>query len=141
MIGEVNSRVSTNAYSNKSRQTEDSSNHVFSKLLEEKKEKADKTDKTDQTDKTDKADKTESKTESDIVVKADGSRVLMITTTIGGMETTMSLEISKPTDLVNDERNVTEKNKLEENTVVAVNENNTAIVDEVEETITSNSNK
>ena len=31
----------------------------------------------------------------------DGSRVLVVTTTIGDMETTMSLEISKPTDMPN----------------------------------------
>ncbi len=41
------------------------------------------------------------KTESDIIVKPDGSRVLVVTTRVGGMETTMSLEISKPTDMPN----------------------------------------
>ena len=41
------------------------------------------------------------KTKSDIVTKPDGSRVLVVTTSIGGMETTMSLEISKPTDAFN----------------------------------------
>lgn len=35
-------------------------------------------------------------------MKTDGSRVLMITMNIGGMETTMSLEISKPTNMQND---------------------------------------
>lgn len=44
-------------------------------------------------------EKTDSKT--NIIVKADGSRVLMITTKIGGMESVMSLEISKPTDMQN----------------------------------------
>lgn len=40
-------------------------------------------------------------TESDIIVKPDGSRVLVVTTSVGGMQTSMSLEISKPTDMPN----------------------------------------
>lgn len=40
----------------------------------------------------------EEKTETNIIVKPDGSRVLVVTMSIGGMETTMSLEISKPTE-------------------------------------------
>lgn len=43
-------------------------------------------------------DKQEAKTNTNIIVKPDGSRVLVITRNIGGMETTMSLEISKPAD-------------------------------------------
>ncbi|MCM1246255.1 MAG: hypothetical protein NC293_11495 [Roseburia sp.] len=41
-------------------------------------------------------------TDSDIIVMPDGSRVLVITMNMGGMQTSMSLEISKPTELVND---------------------------------------
>ncbi len=37
----------------------------------------------------------------EIVVKPDGSRVLVMTMSVGGMETTMSLEISKPTKAPN----------------------------------------
>lgn len=44
----------------------------------------------------------ESKTDTNIIVKPDGSRVLVITMSVGGMETTMSLEISKPTAMQND---------------------------------------
>lgn len=44
----------------------------------------------------------EAETKSDIIVKPDGSRVLVVTMNIGGMETTMSLEISKPTNMQND---------------------------------------
>lgn len=44
----------------------------------------------------------ESKTDTDIIVKADGSRVLLVTTRVCGMQTTMSLEISKPTAMQND---------------------------------------
>ncbi len=44
----------------------------------------------------------ESKTQTDIIVKPDGSRVLVVTMSIGGMETTMSLEISKPTEAPNE---------------------------------------
>lgn len=47
----------------------------------------------------------ESETKSDIIVKPDGSRVLVVTVNVGGMETTMSLEISKPTDIVNEAAN------------------------------------
>ncbi len=44
------------------------------------------------------ADKQESESKTDIIVKPDGSRVLVMTMSIGGMETTMCLEISKPTE-------------------------------------------
>ncbi|MCM1468259.1 MAG: DUF6033 family protein [Alistipes sp.] len=57
----------------------------------------------------------ESKTESDIVVKPDGSRVLVITMNVGGMETTMSLEISKPTDMINDRQNEISTDNMEQN--------------------------
>ncbi len=40
----------------------------------------------------------EGQTKSEIVVKPDGSRVLMITMSIGGMEAVTSVEISEPTD-------------------------------------------
>lgn len=39
------------------------------------------------------------RTESQIIVKSDGSRVLLVTTNFGGMQTTMSLEICEPTAL------------------------------------------
>ena len=44
----------------------------------------------------------ESETTTEIIVKPDGSRVLVMTMSIGGMETTMSLEISKPTEAPNE---------------------------------------
>lgn len=47
-------------------------------------------------------DPEEAQTETDIIVKPDGSRVLVITMNIGGMETIMSLKISEPTDMPND---------------------------------------
>ena len=50
-----------------------------------------------------------SETDTDIIVKPDGSRVLVVTVHTGGMETTMSLEISKPTDLPNESREEAEK--------------------------------
>ena len=46
--------------------------------------------------------KTTQETTTDIIVKPDGSRVLVVTISIGGMETTMSLEISKPTEAPNE---------------------------------------
>jgi hypothetical protein len=44
----------------------------------------------------DKSSDTKSETNSDIVTKPDGSRVLVMTTQIGGMETSVSVELSKP---------------------------------------------
>lgn len=44
----------------------------------------------------------ESETKTEIIVKSDGSRVLVMTMSVGGMETTVSLEISKPTKAPND---------------------------------------
>lgn len=41
-------------------------------------------------------------TDSEIIVKPDGSRVLMITVDMGGTQAVMSLQISEPTDLQND---------------------------------------
>ena len=43
----------------------------------------------------------ETGTKSDIIVKPDGSRVLVVTMNVGGMQTTMSIEIAKPTDMPN----------------------------------------
>ena len=48
------------------------------------------------------ADRQESETKTEIITKPDGSRVLVMTMSIGGMETTMSLEISKPTEVPNE---------------------------------------
>lgn len=39
----------------------------------------------------------ESKTDSEVIVKPDGSRVLVTTTQVGGMEMVMSIKISEPT--------------------------------------------
>lgn len=44
-----------------------------------------------------KSTEQEGKTDTDIVVKPDGSKVLVTTMNAGGMTTTMSIEISKPT--------------------------------------------
>lgn len=44
----------------------------------------------------------ESETKTEIIVKPDGSRVLVMTMSVGEMETTVSLEISKPTKTPNE---------------------------------------
>lgn len=44
----------------------------------------------------------EDATKTEVLVKPDGSRVLVITRNIGGMETTMTLQLSQPTKLPND---------------------------------------
>ena len=59
----------------------------------------------------------ERQTKSEIVVGPDGSRILMITMSIGGMETVTSIEISKPTDgdfLGNDIKSDADVNNLME---------------------------
>ena len=43
----------------------------------------------------------DSETDTEIIVKPDGSRVLVVTMNVGGTETSMTLEISKPTALPN----------------------------------------
>lgn len=47
----------------------------------------------------------ERRTDSNIIVKPDGSKVLVVTMKIGGMESTMSLKISDPTDFASNEKN------------------------------------
>lgn len=46
-------------------------------------------------------DKEETVSKTNIIVKPDGSRILLVTMNFGGMETTMSIEISKPTEIQN----------------------------------------
>lgn len=48
-----------------------------------------------------KGGKAESETDSQIIVKPDGSRILITTVNIGGMKMITSLKISEPTDMVN----------------------------------------
>ncbi len=43
----------------------------------------------------------DSKTDTEIIMKPDGSRVLVVTMNVGGIETSMTLEISKPTAMPN----------------------------------------
>lgn len=52
-------------------------------------------------------------TDTDIIVKPDGSRVLVMTTHIGGMSATVSMKISEPTKMPNESRetNATEEEK------------------------------
>lgn len=47
-------------------------------------------------------DEKESENKTEIIVKPDGSRVLVVTMYVGGMESTMCLELSKPTGMLND---------------------------------------
>jgi len=50
----------------------------------------------------DKRETGDTSSKTNIIVKPDGSRVLVVTMNIGGMETNMSLQISGPTDMQND---------------------------------------
>lgn len=51
----------------------------------------------------------DSKTDTEVIVKPDGSRVLVVTMNVGGTETSMTLEISEPTGMPNENRTVGEK--------------------------------
>lgn len=44
----------------------------------------------------------ESNVDTEVIVRPDGSRVLMMRVNIGGMSTTMSVKISEPTEAVNE---------------------------------------
>lgn len=46
----------------------------------------------------------DSRTDTEIIVKPDGSRVLVVTMNVGGTETSMTLEISEPTGMPNENR-------------------------------------
>lgn len=46
--------------------------------------------------------KEESRTGTEVIVRPDGSRVLVMTVSIGGTSTTMSMKISEPTELPNE---------------------------------------
>lgn len=59
------------------------------------------TEETQESEEKKEEKKEEPKTDTDIIVKPDGSRVLLVTTRVCGMQTTMSLEISKPTAMYN----------------------------------------
>lgn len=68
-------------------------------VLEEKQDKED-----EKVHEQELTDAEESKTDSEIVVKPDGSRVLMLTTHVGGAESSVAIEISKPTNMADDTR-------------------------------------
>lgn len=55
-----------------------------------------------ETGKDKETDKRETKVETDIQIKPDGSRVLVMTRTVGGMAVATSIELSGPTDMPND---------------------------------------
>lgn len=46
------------------------------------------------------SDSDEQKTDTEIIVKPDGSKIMMTTIRVGGMETVMSMEIAKPTNIL-----------------------------------------
>lgn len=59
-------------------------------------------------DRSDQAEGQESEAKSEMIVKPDGSRVLVTTMRIGGMETVMSLKISEPTEAPNETKQDTD---------------------------------
>lgn len=66
-------------------------------------------------------------TDTEIVVKADGSRVLIVNMKLGNTNTVMSMEISKPTDLPNGDGQLKEeKSQMNAMEKAAVSEPGTA---------------
>lgn len=156
MINSINSNTTTNTYIDTMKRTMDKNNISFERLLE-KEEKGNSynnhkknisgktysgTNSYDasktytrngaETNPDNKSNDVETKT--DIIVKSDGSRVLVITTKIGEMESTMSLEISKPTNILNAENNSDEKNnvlKSDEDTSSISNEDGEIAINEM----------
>lgn len=49
----------------------------------------------------------EQKTDTEIIVKPDGSKIMMTTIRVGGTETVMSMEIAKPTNILGGDSNGT----------------------------------
>ena len=130
MINAINSNISTNTYLDTIKRKVDSKNIDFERLLEKEdsyKSHEDKYTKTytdtnlheasniytcNGTETNTDSKSNDVETKSDIIVKSDGSRVLVITTNVGGMETTMSLELSKPTNMLNTENDYDEKHDV-----------------------------
>ncbi len=76
---------------------------MITELLKDRNKSCDeKIDESDDDDDDDESSVNKSETDSNVIVKADGSRVLEVTMKIGGTETTMCIEISKPTDMINE---------------------------------------
>lgn len=53
-----------------------------------------------QKEKSKEGDSDEKKTDTEIIVKPDGSKIMMTTILVGDMETVMSMEIAKPTNIL-----------------------------------------
>ena len=83
----------------------DSVSPIFKEMKDKEAEKSKKA-------KEKKDDETEDSS-SQIIVKPDGSRVLIITTKVGGMETNMSIKISEPTYMPNDSAYLNEDEPVE----------------------------
>lgn len=67
------------------------------KIEEKKQQKEERLDT-----ETEPKQRSQSDTDSEIIVKPDGSRVLVVTMNLRGMSSTMSLKISDPTTMPND---------------------------------------
>ncbi len=75
-------------------------NTVSQRFAEEMKE-AEELRKAEET-KDEERTQEESKSDSEIITRPDGSKVLMITNQIGGMQTVTSIKLSEPTPFQND---------------------------------------
>ena len=56
-----------------------------------------------------KVSEEETETDTEVIVRPDGSRVLVVTVNIGGTSTTMSMKISEPTEMPNEAARVEEE--------------------------------
>lgn len=86
--------------------------------------------------------KEESKSETEILVKPDGTRILVTKLKIGGMVTTMSLKISEPTDFPNDAKwtkGTEAEDKAAAEDQMPSRENEQAVTEIVMQSLTENS--
>ncbi len=94
MINGIGNLFSDSIYLDNRRNKEMNSKTNFEECLKRKTAKEVTKSETDKKMETDK--KTE--TDSNIIVKPDGSRVIVVTTKIGNFESTMSIELSGPNE-------------------------------------------
>lgn len=73
-----------------------------------------------------KSEPDESESRTEVVVKPDGSKVLIVTIQSGGMQKTMSVELSKPTEMPNDS---TQNDSIQNGSIINDSVKNTVMGD------------
>lgn len=90
----------TNVYNYSNLLKKKAESEKFAQALKENEKETDK-----KTEEKKDTEKKEAESSSDIIVRPDGSRILVMNMMVGGMQSSMSIEISKPTDFPNQKAN------------------------------------